>query len=361
MAKIKILMTAGEASADRHASRVIKALKAHCPDARIFGMGGPEMEAAGMECSYSIDELSVMGFTDVLPRLYRIFEVYKGIKALIEKRSPDIFIPIDLPDFNMHLAGYAKTKGVKVLYYIAPQAWAWRRSRAFTLSKITDGLAVIFPFEHGFFSSYGVNTRYVGHPMMEDTDMPIEASWPVKKIGILPGSRIHEIEKILPVMLGAKRIIQKSHLDISWHLPAAPGIDIKKIAGMADRDIIIKDTMPEVDLAMVKSGTATFETAVRGVPEVICYKTSHINYHIAKMLMAQDTIGMPNIILGKKAAAELIQDELTPLNLSREITRLIEDRDAYQAATDSFRQMRDLMGSSKASEAVAGWIMEMAG
>nr|HOO47336.1 lipid-A-disaccharide synthase [Deltaproteobacteria bacterium] len=151
MIRKKILMIAGEASADRHASKVIQSLKSVSPDIEIFGMGGPMMKEAGMECCYGMDELSVMGFSDVLPRVRRIYGVYKGIQALIRIRKPDVVLPVDLPDFNMRVARYAKKHHTKVLYYIAPQAWAWRSYRARTLSAVTDGLAVIFPFEEEFF------------------------------------------------------------------------------------------------------------------------------------------------------------------------------------------------------------------
>ncbi|MGC9323922.1 MAG: lipid-A-disaccharide synthase, partial [Desulfomonilia bacterium] len=164
MTRKKILMVAGEPSADRHASRVITSLKHYAGTVEIFGMGGPEMESAGMECTYSMREFSVMGFSDVVPKIARILKVYRGLQRMLIQRRPDLVVLIDLPDFNMRIARSAHASRIKTLYYIAPQAWAWRRSRAETLSRTTHGLAVIFPFEEEFFRSYGVNTRYVGHP-----------------------------------------------------------------------------------------------------------------------------------------------------------------------------------------------------
>ena len=160
-------------------------------------MGGPEMAKAGMECIFGMDELSVMGFTDVIPKIFRSSRSIRGIKQLMDERRPGLFIPVDLPDFNMRLARYAKAKNLNVLYYIAPQAWAWRRGRAETLARVTDGLAVIFPFEENFFTSSGVNTRYVGHPFVEAeaAGSSWKASWPPKHIGIMPGSRYQLISE----------------------------------------------------------------------------------------------------------------------------------------------------------------------
>lgn len=357
--KRSVCMVAGEASADKHASAVIHALKGIMPDVEVFGVGGPEMKAAGMECLYGIDEFSVMGFSDVIPRIKRIYSVYKGILKAIDERRPSIVVPVDLPDFNMRLAKRVKRSGIGVLYYIAPQAWAWRRYRARTLSRITDGLAVIFPFEEGFFSSYGVNARYVGHPFMESGMRPPSPSWPPKNILLLPGSRFHEIETILPSMLGAKRIVQKTHPEIAWHLRVAPGLDRQMIGAMAGSDVTLTTEMPPSDLAVVKSGTSSFEMAVMGVPEVICYRTSAFNYRIAKAFVKVDHIGMPNIILGRYAVPEIIQDELTPENLAKEIVCLIEDERGYHEMQSVFAEMRERLGNSSPSEGVASWIQSM--
>ncbi len=355
----KVLMVAGEASADSHAAAVIRSLKELIPDVEIFGMGGPSMASAGMECCYGMDELSVMGFSEVIPRIRRIFQVYKGIQNLIRERKPDIVIPLDLPDFNMRIAKTAKKQGTKVLYYIAPQAWAWRRGRARTLSKITDGLAVIFPFEEDFFRSYGVNARYVGHPFFEDPPVPFAITWPPQKIALLPGSRHQEIKRIMPVMLGAKRIVQRRYPDITWHLPVAPGVDANVLRELLDGDVIISDTLDRVDLAMVKSGTSSFEMAILGIPEIICYKTSPFNYLLARTFVRVENIGMPNIILGKTVVEELIQDNLTEESLARALMDFIEDKTRHDVLLDAYSRIRDTMGSLKASQGVAHWIERM--
>ncbi len=355
----KILMVAGEASADRHAAQVIKSLKNILPGVEIFGMGGPEMRSAGMECVYTMDEISVMGFSGVVPRLSRILAVMSGIKHLIKERNPDIFIPVDLPDFNMRLAKFAKAKKVKVLYYIAPQAWAWRKGRAKTLAKTTDGLAVIFPFEEKFFQSYGVNARYVGHPFLQEERKTIKAKWPPQRIAIMPGSRSHEVQEILPIMQGAKRILQKDYPSISWYLPMAKGLPKKLFEELVDSDVGLTESIPEVDLAMVKSGTSTFEMALSGVPEVICYKTSSLNYYLAKAFIGIDQIGMPNIVSGVPIVPELIQDQFTKQGLVLELRRYIEDESLYNSTQDAFIKLCSSMGSQKASEEVARWVRSM--
>jgi lipid-A-disaccharide synthase len=359
----KILMVAGEASADKHASHVIRAVRQLMPASEIFGMGGPEMAHAGMECIFGMDELSVMGFTDVIPRLLQIIKVYRGIKRLMDERRPALFIPVDLPDFNMRLARYAKTKGLSVLYYIAPQAWAWRRGRARTLARVIDGLAVIFPFEERFFASYGVNARYVGHPFV-DTEAPRtsgKASWPPKRIGMMPGSRHHEVTKILPVMMDAKRNIEKKHHDLTWHLPVAKGLDVNAINALVDKDVRLEGSLPDVDLAMVKSGTSSLEMAFQGIPEVICYKTSFINYFLARGFVKIDHIGMPNIIAGKSIVPELIQGHFNAEDLARTMCRYLDDEGLFEATQKAYHDMRRLLGDKKASIQVALWAQELVG
>jgi len=355
----KVLMVAGEASADRHASKVIKALKDILPDVEIFGMGGPEMALSGMDCLYSIDDLSVMGFTDVLPRLSRILKIFSGIKRLIRDKNPDIFVPVDLPDFNMRLARFAKARGLKVLYYIAPQAWAWRRYRAKTLSKITDGLAVIFPFEEGFFRSYGVNARYVGHPFLEGSRGLIDVRWPPERVAILPGSRYHEVLNMLPIMQGAKDILSKDFPGIEWYLPAAKGLPKELFDGITDKEITLSQTIPDIDLAMVKSGSIAFEMAMLGVPEVICYKTSIVNYYLAKAFIGVKNIGMPNIVSGSPIVPELIQKNLTKERLALVLRRYIEDETLYMNTRKAFEGLRASMGKDVASREVAAWIADM--
>ncbi len=361
MKRKTICMIAGEASADKHAAAVIRKLQGMMPGVEIFGMGGPEMLSAGMECIYGIHEFSVMGFSDVLPRIGRIFSVFRGLMRAINERKPDVIVPVDLPDFNMGLAKKAKKSGFKVLYFIAPQAWAWRRNRARTLARITDGLAVIFPFEQAFFSSYGVNARYVGHPFMEARAdaRPIPAKWPPRDIVLMPGSRRHEVETILPSMIDAKRIIERRHPDIRWSLRLAPGLDRKRVQSLAGSDINLSSDFTAADLALVKSGTSSFEMAVAGIPEVICYRTSALNYLLARIFVQVDNIGMPNIILGRPAVPELIQHALTGEGLAGECLALMENEGLYRRMQKDFEEMRALLGAGNPSQEVAEWIRSM--
>ncbi len=356
----RILITAGEESADRHAASVVRQIRRIIPDVRIFGMGGHEMEEAGVEIIYSMKELSVMGFSEVLPKLLGILKVYSGLKKIIRTMKPDVFIPVDLPDFNMRLAGFAKKHRVKVLYYIAPQAWAWRAYRARTLAKITDGLAVIFPFEEAFFRKSGVNVKYVGHPFLEENiTKPSDASWPVKRIAIMPGSRKDEIVRMLPVMIGAKKIISSKIDGLEWVIPIAKGLDEIFVKKFLDSDIKPVSGIPDADMAMVKSGTASFETAIKGIPEVICYKTSCINYLLARLFVKVECIGMPNIALGRKVAPELIQHDFTAEGLALELLRFIEDRELFDNAKKAFTELRQNLQGEKASLMVAEWVKEL--
>ncbi len=355
----RVLMVAGEASADRHAAGVVRSLKAMLPDVEVFGLGGPRMEDAGMQCIYSMADLSVMGFTDVIYKIFSIIRIYSGLKGIIRDNKVDIFVPVDLPDFNMRLAAYAKRNGAKVLYYIAPQAWAWRANRARVLSRITDGLAVIFPFEEPFFRSSGVDARYVGHPLLGQDFEPSNASWPPKKIAMLPGSRKHEIKKILPIMMSAKRRLDSDHPNISWFLYASEGIGDSVFRRYTGMEVQICRSLPEVDAAFVKSGTGAFEIAMQGIPGVICYKTSFINYALARAFVKTSSIGMPNIIAGYRVVPELIQGKLTGKNLAQAMGRFIDDEDLYKDTRSRLIELRSKMGSKNASEEVARWIISM--
>jgi len=355
MNPVRVLMTAGEASADKHAALLIRALKDRLGQAEFYGLGGPEMVKEGFEARYPMTALSVMGFSAVLPKLLRILCISWGLKRLMRTYRPDIFIPVDLPDFNMHLAAYARRRDITVLYYIAPQAWAWRRGRARRLARITDGLGVIFPFEEDFFKRYGVNARYVGHPALEHAPLVEDVVWPPKRIAMLPGSRWDEITRMLPVMLEAKRQIAPRHKDLRWFLPVAPGLDAERIRAMVDPDIILTEGLPRADLAMVKSGTACFEMALKGVPEVICYTTSAFNYRLAKAFLTIDHIGMPNIAAGKTVAPELIQETFTGNNLAFLMLRYINDKTLYQETRAAFLALRATLGGKKASHEVAQW------
>lgn len=353
------MITAGEASADQHAAGIIRALKEILPEAEFFGLGGPEMIKEGFEACYDMQDFAVMGFSAVIPKIRRIFQVHRGLKDLLLRRRPTLFIPVDLPDFNMRLSAFAHRQHIKVLYYIAPQAWAWRRYRARQLARITDGLAVIFPFEEAFFRSYGVQARYVGHPLLEHAPACQDIRWPPTRIALMPGSRRDEIVRMLPIMMDAKRIIAERHAEIRWFLPVAPGIDEHLIRRHTDADVVLTEGLPEVDLALVKSGTACFEMALKGVPEVICYTTSRLNYLLAKTFLSLEHIGMPNIAMGRTVAPELIQESCTPANLAFALLRYINDKTLYGETRTAFQELRSSLGSKTASYEVAQWVSNL--
>ena len=194
---------------------------------------------------------------------------------------------------------------------------------------------------------------------MEDLSSTAEVVWPPKRIGLLPGSRSHEIRKILPIMMGAKRIIKERYPGITWHLPVAPGIDRGLLEGMTDDDIRLTGSLPDVDLAMVKSGTSCFEMAIRGIPGVICYRTSAFNYRLARFFVKTPFIGMPNIIMKKAVAPELIQDELHETSLSDALEKYITDRDLFLDAVADCRRLRECMGEKRADQEVARWVTEL--
>ena len=285
---------------------------------------------------------------------------FSWVRRYLEEKRPGCVIAVDFYGFNHQVLGLAAHRSIPSFYYISPQVWASRPARAAKIARLVKEVLVIFPFEEAFFTKSGVNARYVGHPFLEENTVPpSDASWPVKRIVIMPGSRKDEIVRMLPVMVGAKKIISSKINDLEWYVPVAKGLDETFIKGFLDSDIKPVNGIPDADLAMVKSGTASFETAIKGIPEVICYKTSTINYFLARIFVKVECIGMPNIALERKVAPELIQHDFTPERLAVELMRFIEDRELFNNTKEAFQELRQKLQGEKASLMVAEWVKEL--
>jgi lipid-A-disaccharide synthase len=366
----EILIVAAEASADLHAARALEELIRLRPGIRAFGVGGPRLRAAGLETLYPAEDLNVMGFAEVLPKVPRILTVLRGMRTAAEERRPKVALLVDSPDFNLRLAKGLKRLGVKVVYYVSPMIWAWRRGRARKIAKVVDRMLCILPFEERFYDGTGVSARFVGHPFAERA-LPGDASSYRAALGLppgrttvalLPGSRRSEIARILPPMLEAAERIRTLHPDVQFVIPVAatlsaealrpalalhPGLDVRLVAGRADESVGASDA------ALVKSGTSTLESALMNRPMVVVYKMAWFTYWIARLLVRMSHFALVNILAGRTVVPELLQQEATPERMAAEIEILLSDPVARQAQLDGLLEVRRSLGEPGAARRVA--------
>ena len=331
-------MIAGEASGDLHGSNLIKELKKLDPLASIRCWGGDLMQQAGGELVKHYRDLAFMGFAEVIKNLGTIFRNFRFCKRDILAFQPDVLILIDYPGFNLRMAQWAKENNFRVIYYISPQVWAWKESRVNNIKKFVDKMLVILPFENQFYQKWNYKVEYIGHPLVQVVDdaihqeqtNPVEVS-PINQhnvIALLPGSREQEISKKLPVMLETSKAFPQYHFIIA-KAPSLPDEFYDRlIAGHPQVRSVRNRTyqlLMQAKAALVTSGTATLETALFGVPQVVCYKGSPVSYQIAKRLVKIKYISLVNLIMDKEVVKELIQEELTVDNATKELRDILEN------------------------------------
>jgi len=365
-----LLVLAGEVSGDMHAARVIRALKEKRPGLSVWGIGGDLLQEQGVELLQHTREMSVLGLVEVLKRYGFFRRVFAETIKQVELRRPKVALLIDYPGFNLRLAAELKKRGVKVVYYVCPQVWAWHRSRIPKMAKIIDRLLVIFPFEVDIFSSTGMKVEFVGHPLVEEANSVFNAPeeilpWPGSlRVALLPGSRKQELERILPAMLGAAAKLEKERSEAGFLLPAAS----PEIARLA-REIMVKTklrpshvqvvegktrhVLKQAKAAWVASGTATLETALMECPMVVVYRTAAMTYHVGKRLVKVPHLGMVNLLAGRELCPELLQNAVIPANLLKAIRPLLDDTPARAAMVQGLRDVKASLGTGGAAEKVA--------
>ena len=359
---MKYYIIAGEASGDLHGSNLIKAIKRLDSDAVIRSWGGDMMKEAGAEVVKHYRDLAFMGFAEVIKNLGTILTNLKFCKQDIEAFRPDVLVLIDYPGFNLRIAKWAKEKGFKVIYYISPQVWAWKESRVKLIREVVDKMLVILPFEKEYFESkWNYKVEFVGHPLVEVINDFLSGASTEKKnppvIALLPGSRQQEITKKLPVMLEVSR----SFPDFQFVVAKAASLDEDFYKGLLEDYPEIKlvsnqtySLLSTATAALVTSGTATLETALFGVPQVVCYKGSAISYQIAKRLVKVKYISLVNLIMHKEVVKELIQDELTVPNLIKELDSILHDEKKRKQIDEDYKALKNLLQQqSNASEKAA--------
>lgn len=372
---MKYYIIAGEASGDLHGSNLIRHIKKLDNIADIRCWGGDLMDRAGGKVVKHYKELAFMGFIEVVMNLPTIMRNLRFCKEDIAQYSPDVIVLIDYPGFNLRIAEWARRKGIKVVYYISPQVWAWKESRVKQIRKNVDKMLVILPFEKDFYKKWKYDVEYVGHPLadvvdsaMNDIDpLPETVASPLNEkniIALLPGSRAQEVAKKLPVMLEVSRdfpdyrfIIAKApSLDDSFYQQyIEPYNNVRSIRNKTYQLLLHSKA------ALVTSGTATLETALFQVPQVVCYKGSNISYQIAKRLIKVKYISLVNLIMDREVVKELIQEEMNALNVKRELTRVLKDQAAITKMKQDYLELKKLLSEGgHASEKAAKSIVEFA-
>ena len=372
----RILISAGEASGDLYAGAVTRGIKQLNPEAEVFGMGGDCLREAGGEVLFDIKDHSLMGFVEVLKKLPDVWKLRNAFIDLMEKRKPDVLLTIDYPGFNMRLAKLAKERGINVVYFIAPQVWAWRPGRAADVAKVTDKIACIFPFECDFYKSYGADIEFIGHPLVDTVKPSLSRKEAEELAGkrtghplilLMPGSREMEIQRLLPVMLDAVKILKQKRPELDFAIPRAATIakeileDSVRQAGLNIRLIEGHnyDVMSVADLAIVTSGTVTLEAAMCGLGCEILYKSSPVSFWIAKRVVKIPNIGLPNIVAGRQIEPELLQDDCTPENISSTALELLEPERFAQLQRD-LQEVKEKLGEPGAVKRVAELVLRMA-
>ncbi|MGQ1928266.1 lipid-A-disaccharide synthase [Ornithobacterium rhinotracheale] len=366
---MKYYIIAGEASGDLHAANLIKEIKKRDPNAEFRAWGGDLMQAQGASLVKHYRDLAFMGFVEVVMNLKTILMNIKFCKEDIKAWQPDELILVDYPGFNLKIAPFAKKLGIKVIYYISPQVWAWKSSRVHAIKKYVDKMLVILPFEKDFYRKYDYSVDFVGHPLLDaiaqrevSDEQSFRQKWGLddrKIIALLPGSRKQEIKTKLPIMLS----VVKDFPEYQFVVAGAPSQERALYEPYLTESVKWVENQTYALLqhsyaALVTSGTATLETALLGVPEVVCYKGSRISYEIGKRLVKNiEYISLVNLIMNREVVKELIQQDLNYKNLKTELTKILGGASRAKMLED-YQKLREVLGgagaSARAAEIIVG-------
>lgn len=393
---LSLFFSAGEASGDHYAAEVFRLLRTRCPKAQAQGLGGVESRAAGIETVVDLASVSVMGFVEVLRHYGRLKQAMNTLLAAMERNPPDLLIVIDFQEFNQRLAKAARARGIRVLFFVAPQVWAWRPGRAAKFQQTADHLAVLFDFEVPLFARHGLPTTHTGHPLL-DLIPPTERKIPAHDrgqtppqqtaartalglpasgtvIGLLPGSRHSEIERLLPVLLATAERLLAHHPTLRFVLPIAPSLNPDRVAAVRARhplspaleaalhftDGQARLSMAAADCLLIASGTATLEAALIGTPMVIVYRTNPITFWLAKHLVKIERIGLPNIVLNRPAVPEYLQSEANPDTLTQAMQTLLPPSSAFYQQQADLAEIPAHLGAGGGLERLANLIVSLA-
>ncbi len=374
----RLLLVAGEASGDLYGARLIRALRSRDASLVFSGIGGERMREEGAALFADSRDLAVVGLVEVLSHLQPIRAAYREARRILREEPPDLALLIDYPDFNLRLARAARRGGVPVAYFISPQVWAWRKSRIDLIARCVDLMLVVLPFEAELYRARGVPVRFVGHPLLDILPSPID---PVQArrvlgldpeervIGLLPGSRRREVAAHLPVMLEAAGILKERIGKFIGLLPVASTLRpddlsafLRARSGLPEIRLIEGkpwEALGAMDAAMIKSGTATLEAALMGVPMIIVYRTSPITYALASLLADVPHVGLVNLVAGKRLAPELVQGDFRAADLAEATAALVSDRPRREAMRSAMIALRERLGERGCFARSAEAILEL--
>ena len=373
-----VMIVSGESSGELYGSLLAKALKIKCPDTRIIGIGGERMKAAGVEMVAGI--ASSFGISEALAGYKTVKATFKKAIDAIDRFAPRVVVLIDYPDFNIRLAKVAKKKGIKVLYYVSPQVWAWRKGRVKTIAEVSDRIAVILPFEEKIYRGTGVQCEFVGHPVLEEIESMTEDRAGLRKnsgintdspvIALLPGSRPHELKSLLPVMIDVVRNFKAEFPDYNCRfiMPVAPNVDIEKyqtyISVLRDEGVAVEKenavkALSIADMAVIASGTATLQAAFLETPMVVIYKLSPFSYFIGRLIVDVKYISLINLISGREVVKELLQSQADAKNIMRELKEIMLNKDYREQMITRFRTAKEMFKGRMPSRRVAEMACEM--
>ncbi len=372
-----IMISAGEASGDLHAANLVIALNKIDTTIKVHGVGSDRMREAGVEILYDCRDIAVMGIVEVLAKWGTIMGALDILKDSMAKNPPDLLILVDYQEFNMKLAKAAKKLGIRVMFYVGPQVWAWRSHRVKKIGRYIDMMAVLFPFEEAFYQKANMPVRFVGNPLVDEVKatMSLDKATAkfgldpaLKTIGLFPGSRRSEICRLLPTELASARLIHQQYPQTQFIIPLAKSVNLDELQEMLGQypelpihfvHSHIHDVMQCCHSIILASGTVTLETALMTTPMVIIYKMSNLSYKIMKRMITIEHIGLPNIVAGKEVVKELLQENASPEKISDEILLMLNDETYHQQVTASLEEIRSKLGTSGGSQKVAQLAFEM--
>lgn len=374
-----LMISAGEASGDHHAARFVRALQRRGHEPRLSGMGGPRLAATGMDLVVDCRDLAIIGIVEVLIHWRYIMRQLEKLRAALRASPPDLLVLVDYPEFNLKLAETARECGVPVLFYVSPQVWAWRPHRVAKIGRLVDMMAVLFPFEVDFYERAGVPVRYVGHPLVDEIHPEVGAEEARAEfgldperptLGLLPGSRRGEIERLLPLLLDAAGELERRRGPVNLVLPlaatldadpvreriAASGLDVRLVTGGRAYDVI-----QVCDAIVTASGTATLEVALMGVPMAVVYRVNWLTWQIMHRMMTVDDIALVNIVAGRRIVQEFVQRNARPAAIATEAERLLDDTAYRERIRNDLADVRQRMGEGDGPDRVAALIEELLG
>jgi lipid-A-disaccharide synthase len=373
-----VMIVAGETSGELYGALLATALRKKIPDIEIVGIGGRRMQEAGVRLVAGI--ASAFGVAEAISALRELRKSFRNAVVALTEEKPSVLVLIDYPDFNLRLADKAKQLGIKVLYYVSPQVWAWRRNRIYRIARLVDRMAVILPFEVDIYRETGLDCEFVGHPVFDEIrgvgsdrsrlkqGLGLDPARPL--LSLLPGSRTHEIDRLLPVLAALLDVFSSEFRDFQFCIPFAPNTDLANYEALLEplkkRGVVINqgrslEVLAASDSAVLASGTATLQAVLLNVPIVVIYKVSLLTQLIGRLLIHTRFMTLANILADREVVREFLQGEVTLPNIMEELRKILSDGRHRDTMLDSYREIQDIFRSRHASERVAEMVIEMAG